>query len=144
MKARAAAPATGAPAIADDSGIEAEALGGAPGVRSARYAGPDATDAENLDRCAPRRRPGSGLRYVCARRLRRRRGEERGSFEGRCEGRMAEAPRGERRLRLRPASSCPTTATAAARWPSSPTPRRTAISHRGRAAREAAAWLAGE
>ena len=39
-KARAAAAATGRPAIADDSGIEAQALGGAPGVRSARYAGP--------------------------------------------------------------------------------------------------------
>ena len=39
IKARAAAAATGAPAIADDSGIEAAALGGAPGVRSARFAG---------------------------------------------------------------------------------------------------------
>src|SRR5829696_9121124 len=49
-KARAASAATGAPALADDSGIEAEALGGRPGVRSARFAGPDASDAENLDR----------------------------------------------------------------------------------------------
>ena len=48
IKARAAAQATGGPAIADDSGIEAEALGGAPGVRTARYAGEDATDGENL------------------------------------------------------------------------------------------------
>src|SRR5882757_11362284 len=48
IKARAAAAATGAPAIADDSGIESAALGGAPGVRSARFAGEDATDAENL------------------------------------------------------------------------------------------------
>ena len=47
-KARAAAAATGKPAMADDSGIEAAALGGAPGVRSARYAGEDATDEENL------------------------------------------------------------------------------------------------
>ena len=43
-KARAAAAATGEVTIADDSGIEAAALGGAPGVRSARYAGEHATD----------------------------------------------------------------------------------------------------
>ena len=47
-KARAARRATGAAAIADDSGIVARALGGAPGVRSARFAGPDASDEENL------------------------------------------------------------------------------------------------
>src|SRR6185437_608055 len=47
-KARAAAAATGRASIADDSGIEAAALGGAPGVRSARYAGEDATDEQNL------------------------------------------------------------------------------------------------
>ena len=47
-KARAAASATGRIAIADDSGIEAQALGGRPGVRSARYAGPHATDAGRM------------------------------------------------------------------------------------------------
>ena len=47
-KARAIAAALGVPAIADDSGIEVDALGGAPGPRSARFAGEDATDAENL------------------------------------------------------------------------------------------------
>lgn len=46
-KARAVVIATGMPAVADDSGIEVEALGGAPGVRSARYAGEAATDREN-------------------------------------------------------------------------------------------------
>lgn len=47
-KAREVARALGIPAIADDSGIEVDALGGAPGPRSARFAGEDATDAENL------------------------------------------------------------------------------------------------
>src|SRR3954447_23654698 len=47
-KARAAVAATGRPAVADDSGIVAYGLGGRPGVRSARYAGEDATDEGNL------------------------------------------------------------------------------------------------
>jgi XTP/dITP diphosphohydrolase len=50
IKARNAARRTGLPAIADDSGIEVDALGGAPGVHSARYAGEDASDAANLDK----------------------------------------------------------------------------------------------
>jgi XTP/dITP diphosphohydrolase len=47
LKARALRDATGLPAIADDTGLEVDALGGAPGVYSARYAGPDATYADN-------------------------------------------------------------------------------------------------
>lgn len=50
LKARNAAQHTGHPAIADDSGLEVDALGGAPGVRSARYAGPEATDRANLEK----------------------------------------------------------------------------------------------
>lgn len=49
IKARAAASATGLPALADDSGIEVDVLNLMPGVRSARWAGPGASDAENLD-----------------------------------------------------------------------------------------------
>lgn len=50
LKARHAAAATGLPAIADDSGLSVDALGGRPGVFSARYAGPNATDDENIDK----------------------------------------------------------------------------------------------
>lgn len=50
LKARHAARASGLPAIADDSGIEVDALRGAPGIYSARYAGVDASDQENLDK----------------------------------------------------------------------------------------------
>ncbi|HEX3264125.1 MAG TPA: non-canonical purine NTP pyrophosphatase [Candidatus Limnocylindrales bacterium] len=69
IKARFAARATGLPALADDSGIEVEALGGAPGVRTRRYAGPNATDEDNNDKLmrelaavAVEQR---GARYVC-------------------------------------------------------------------------------
>ena len=48
IKARAVVQATGLPAIADDTGLEVEALGGEPGVHTARFAGPDATYAENV------------------------------------------------------------------------------------------------
>jgi len=70
LKARHAASVSGLPAIADDSGIEVDALHGAPGIYSARYSGADATDQENLDKLlfelravpAPRRT----ARYRCA------------------------------------------------------------------------------
>jgi len=48
LKARALCSATGLPALADDTGLEVDALGGAPGVRSARFAGDDATYADNV------------------------------------------------------------------------------------------------
>jgi XTP/dITP diphosphohydrolase len=70
LKARFAAGASGWPAIADDSGLEVDALSGAPGIHSARYAGPTASDADNnlkllaeLDAVPPARR---GARYRCA------------------------------------------------------------------------------
>ena len=50
IKARHAAKVTGLPAIADDSGISVDALGGAPGIYSSRYAGIEATDQQNVDK----------------------------------------------------------------------------------------------
>ena len=88
-KAGAAAAATGRAAIADDSGIEAAALGGAPGVRSARFAGLDASDEENLAKFARDVPSDSRLRYVCALAyVNPATGEER-VFFGDCRGRMA-------------------------------------------------------
>jgi XTP/dITP diphosphohydrolase len=88
-KALAAARATGRAAIADDSGIESTALGGAPGVRSARFAGPDATDEENLAKFIDEVPSDSRLRYVCALAyVNPATGEER-VFFGDCRGGMA-------------------------------------------------------
>ena len=93
-KARAAARATGRAAFADDSGIEATALDGAPGVRSARYAGPSATDEENLSKFEDEVPADSRLRYVCAvAYVNPETGEER-VFFGDCRGRMAHARAG--------------------------------------------------
>ena len=99
IKARAACAATGLPAIADDSGIVVDALEGAPGVRSARYAGPGASDADNVARLlealrgvAPAAR---GATFVCALvRLRHARDPRPIVCEGIWEGRVLDAPRG--------------------------------------------------
>jgi XTP/dITP diphosphohydrolase len=93
-KARAAAAATGELAFGDDSGVEAAALDGAPGVRSARFAGEGATDADNLERLIAEAPPGSALAYVCVIALVDPHAGEERLFEGRCTGTMAEAPRG--------------------------------------------------
>jgi len=87
--ARAAAAATGRISIADDSGIEAEALGGRPGVRSARYAGLGAGDEANLDRLLREAPVGSGLRYACALAFVDPQGAKEKVFFGYCGGRLA-------------------------------------------------------
>jgi XTP/dITP diphosphohydrolase len=138
-KARAAAAALGRAAIADDSGIEAAALGGAPGIRSARYAGEGATDAANLDRLRAEAPAGSAVRYVCVIAYAEPDGEER-TFTGTCEGTLAAVARGSGGFGYDPAflpADVPDGRTMAELSDA----EKDAISHRGRAARELLAWL---
>jgi XTP/dITP diphosphohydrolase len=144
-KARAAAAATGQLTIADDSGIEAEALGGRPGVRSARYAGPGASDEDNLAKLQREVPADTTLRYVCALALVDPSREEAGGrlFVGECHGRMAAARRGGRGFGYDPVF-----------LPDGVSPRQTMaelsdadkdrISHRGRAVAALLAWARGE
>jgi XTP/dITP diphosphohydrolase len=148
-KARAAAAATGEVAIADDSGIEAAALGGAPGVRSARYAGEHATDGQNLDKLLRQAPAGSALAYVCALAyVDPAAGIER-LFEERCTGRLAAHPRGEGGFGYDPAflpDDCPPTVAGDTEMTMAEltAEQKDAISHRGRAARALAGWVSGE
>ena len=138
-KARAAA-ATGRMTIADDSGIAAAALGGAPGVRSARYAGEHASDEQNLAKLLREAPVGSALEYVCAIVfVDPRSGEER-LFEGRCAGRLAAAPRGERGFGYDPAF-VPDDGRDELTMAELSDAEKDAISHRGRAARALVRWL---
>jgi XTP/dITP diphosphohydrolase len=139
-KARAAALATGRASVADDSGIEAAALGGAPGVRSARYAGEGASDGENLQKLLREAPPGSALEYVCAvAYVDRARGLER-VFEGRCRGVRAGEPRGTRGFGYDPAF-LPDDGPPGLTMAELSDAQKDAISHRGRAARALGAWL---
>lgn len=139
-KARAAAALTGRPAIGDDSGIEAEALGGGPGVRSARYAGPAATDEENLARLIAEVPPGTGLRYVCVVAYVEPGGQEQ-LFHGTCSGRMSPQRRGERGFGYDPVF-LPDEDTGERTMAELAESEKDEISHRGRAVRALAAWLA--
>jgi XTP/dITP diphosphohydrolase len=145
IKARAARVATGMAAVADDSGIEARALGGRPGVHSARFAGPNATDEENLELLL-RELDGAGDRtvaYVCVIAYVGADGEER-LFEGRCEGTLAREPRGSGGFGYDPAFVPAGTGPDDARTMAELEPaEKHAISHRGRAGRELARWLDG-
>lgn len=81
--------------FADDSGLEVDALGGAPGVYSARYAGPHATDAANNDLLLERLRgvTNRAARFVCVIALAQA-GKPIRTFRGQVEGRILDAPRG--------------------------------------------------
>jgi XTP/dITP diphosphohydrolase len=154
IKARYYARRSGLPTLADDSGLEVDALDGGPGVRTRRYAGEQATDAQNnakllaaLASLPPERR-GARYRCVLALALPGRAGPRgglpvtltRGSFEGR----IGRGPRGANGFGydpiFEPASEPPGGATVA-EWPPE---RKQAVSHRARAARRMAPSLARE
>jgi XTP/dITP diphosphohydrolase len=142
-KARAAHRATGEPAIADDSGIEAAALEGRPGVLSARLAGPDATDEENLALLIGELADKEDRRvaYVCTLAYI---GADGGELvvEGRCEGELISEPRGSGGFGYDPAFVPADTPADDRRTMAELSPgEKHAISHRGRAARALAACL---
>ncbi len=140
-KAVAAARQMGTAAIADDSGICAEALGGAPGVRSARYAGEHASDEENLQKLLHEAPAGSRLEYVCVIAYVDPGGGLERCFEGRCGGRLSASPRGSGGFGYDPAFE-PDDGPPGSTMAELSDAAKDAISHRGRAARELAAWLA--
>jgi XTP/dITP diphosphohydrolase len=134
-KARTAARATGLTAIADDSGIEAAALGGAPGVRSARYAGEHTGDEENLAKLLREAPAGSPLAYVCALAYVDPRTGAEELVEGRCTGTLDPRPRGDGGFGYDPAFLPDDLADGRTMAELEPG-EKDAISHRGRAARE--------
>jgi XTP/dITP diphosphohydrolase len=141
-KARAAHAATGQPAIADDSGIEARALGGRPGVRSARYAGEGASDEQNLAKLMDELEghKDKRLTYVCAIALFT--DEEEALFKAHCTGRLAETPRGDGGFGYDPAFVPDATGQDDRRTMAELNPEeKHAISHRGSAARMLAEHL---
>jgi XTP/dITP diphosphohydrolase len=139
-KALTAAAATGRPSIADDSGIEAAALDGAPGVRSARYAGLDATDEENLAKLE-REVPTDGrLRYVCALAYVNPETGEQRVFFGDCRGRMARERRGSGGFGYDPVFVPDATGDNRTMAELSDD-EKDAISHRGHAARALLRWI---
>jgi XTP/dITP diphosphohydrolase len=142
-KARAAHRATGEPAIADDSGIEAAALEGRPGVLSARLAGPDATDEENLALLIGELadKDDRSVTYVCALAYVGGDGHEL-VVDGRCEGELISEPRGSAGFGYDPAFVPADTPADDRRTMAELSPaEKHAISHRGRAARALAARL---
>ena len=146
IKARAARAATGEPVIADDSGLVVGALEGRPGVRSARYAGEDASDGENLEKVLRDLAASGGpstARYVCVIASIDGDGHET-VFEGTCEGRMVQEQKGQGGFGYDPAFVPDDTGPGDERTMAELSPEeKNAISHRGRAARALADHLAG-
>ena len=143
LKARNAAHHTGYPAIADDSGLEVDALGGAPGVHSARYAGDAADDAANIAKllAALEDVPEAGrrARFQCVMVYLRHAADPVPLIaQGTWEGRIARAPRGTNGFGYDPVFVVPTHGCTAAELPPDV---KNALSHRGQALRALLAAL---
>lgn len=141
VKARTAAEATGMAAIADDSGIVAPALDGAPGVYSARYAGEDAGDEANLDKLMAEiaKTDDATVEYVCAVAYVEPGGHEK-VFEGRCGGTLIDEKRGDGGFGYDPAV-VPDDYDDGRTMAELSQEEKDKISHRGRAARDLLRWL---
>jgi XTP/dITP diphosphohydrolase len=141
-KARAAAAALGLPALADDSGLEVEALGGEPGVRSARYAGEGAGDAANnallVERLAALGARDPAARFVCHVALARPDGTLEAEAEGHVEGVIRWPGRGAQGFGYDPLFHHPPSGRRLAELAPE---AKNALSHRGRALRALAAVL---
>jgi XTP/dITP diphosphohydrolase len=137
LKARHASRETGLPALADDSGLEVDALGGAPGIHSARYAGPAATDADNNAKLV---RSLAGVpaerrtaRYRCVLAFVRSGEDQRPLIaEGAWEGRIVDSPRGHGGFGYDPHFCLPDLGKTAAELDAQ---TKNALSHRGQAMR---------
>lgn len=125
--------------FADDSGLEVDALGGEPGVRSARFAGEQATDAENNALLLQRLRGESNrrARFVCVIALAEA-GELVGTFRGVVEGEILEAPRGANGFGYDPLFFYPPLGCGFAELGAE---EKFAVSHRGKALREMLGYL---
>lgn len=138
QKARHAARASGLAAIADDSGLEVDALRGAPGIYSARYAGPGASDADNVAKLlaamAEVPPPQRTARFQCLM-VALRHAEDPTPIicQGTWEGWILEAPRGERGFGYDPVFFVPTQGLTAAELAPEV---KNALSHRGQALRQ--------
>ncbi len=143
-KARAVAEATGEMALADDSGLEVEALSGAPGIHSARYAGADASDAGNLQKVlenlkgVPKAKRGAAFRCVLV--LYRPDGKYE-VFTGSWHGQITDAPVGEGGFGYDPIFFLPDRQMTAAQLSAAEKNR---LSHRGQALARFREWLQSE
>jgi XTP/dITP diphosphohydrolase len=139
-KAEAFAAANGCPALADDSGLMVDALAGAPGVYSSRYAGPDASDANNNTKllAAMQGMAERSARFVCALHLAWPDGRPPLTAEGSVEGRIVEVPSGEKGFGYDPLFFCPELGKTFAK---ADPEEKAGVSHRGRALRQLAEKL---
>lgn len=139
LKARYYHALLGVPAIADDSGLEVEALDGVPGIHSARYAGPNANDSDRVRRLLDEMKglpwQRRGARFVCAAVLVWQDGEK--VFLDEATGVILENPRGANGFGYDPVFFYEPLAKTFAELTAS---EKSAVSHRGRAFRKLAAW----
>ena len=145
-KARNAASHSGLPAIADDSGIEVDALSGAPGIYSARYAGPGASDEANLQKLLENLKDvpeeDRGARFQCLMVYVRHEHDPTPLIcQGTWEGRILFAPRGSSGFGYDPVFYVPTHGCAAAELAPA---LKNQLSHRGQALRQLVAALGAD